>query len=204
MVWKAWDNLEVHGKDVTAIINEYLRKPGRGRRKIEVNNIFFRGDPAPNIKKELVIESDPQELNPFGSFLMKLENKSSEAAVRFLDCLLLRMPSLAYGSSIECCITIPRNAMNLFTKKSDTEVVATDPQFVPGARIICNWANQGTWYEGVIKEIKKGKYEIDFDDGDFESGVTANRIKLSKTWECPACTFVNRQSAQKWYVLYVL
>ena len=53
-----------------------------------------------------------------------------------------------------------------------------------GARVEGNWKGNGRWYKGTImKKVNHGAagflYNIDYDDGDKEWNVTANRVRLS-------------------------
>ena len=48
-----------------------------------------------------------------------------------------------------------------------------------GTKVLCNFETTGRFYPGVIKSINSdGSYEIDYDDGDYETNVTINNIKL--------------------------
>ena len=52
-------------------------------------------------------------------------------------------------------------------------------KFTIGTKVLCNFETTGRFYPGVIKSINSdGLYEIDYDDGDYETNVTINNIKL--------------------------
>ena len=52
-------------------------------------------------------------------------------------------------------------------------------KFTIGTKVLCNFETTGRFYPGVIKSINSdGSYEIDYDDGDYETNVTINNIKL--------------------------
>ena len=71
------------------------------------------------------------------------------------------------------------------TQASEGEAnsVAMPSDLVVGQRVRCNWRGFGTWYAGRIVAISTmtagtgaPTYSVAFDDGDFEAGVTRDRI----------------------------
>lgn len=54
-----------------------------------------------------------------------------------------------------------------------------ESSLVSGARIEANYKGKGRWYPGVIKSVNAdGSVDVDYDDGESETGVSADMIRL--------------------------
>ena len=117
---------------------------------------------------------------------------SNEAQEKLRQSLLLRMPSLCYGETIMCTITLLSASAPLLNADNKAKL---DTKYPPGTRVECNWYGRGRWFKGVIISRDGAEHAVNYDDGDSEKGVPDSRLRPSTDWECPTCTFVNVVSA---------
>lgn len=69
-------------------------------------------------------------------------------------------------------------------------IVKDVPELAVGVKVKVNYKKSGNWYEGKIHQMHaNGKFDIHYDDGDFEGGVEAARMHvLTPEGEIPATT----------------
>ena len=88
----------------------------------------------------------------------------------------LPMPgSVAFDAS---SAPTPGSVAPVVTETVAAEVVA-EVTYKVGSRIQGNWKGGGTWYDGIIVAANGDTFDIQFDDGDFEAGVPAGRLRLA-------------------------
>lgn len=51
-------------------------------------------------------------------------------------------------------------------------------EYHAGTKVEANWKGYGAWYPATVSQCEMSGYELDYDDGDQESGVGADRVRL--------------------------
>ena len=59
--------------------------------------------------------------------------------------------------------------------------------FDVGSHVQGNWKHGGTWYDGAVVAANGGTFDIQYDDGDFEAGVSVGRLRLIDDGVLQAC-----------------